>query len=72
MHTLKINIPDEAYSHVMFLLKSLNDKGIEIIEDNKESGTKEKVLKLLHQNGIKAFADIKDPVKWQKKQRNEW
>jgi len=72
MHTLKLNISDEAYSHVMFLLKSLNKKEIEIIEDNKGSFTKEKILKLLNQNEIKVFANINDPVKWQKEQRNEW
>ncbi|MDQ1339748.1 MAG: hypothetical protein QG567_902 [Campylobacterota bacterium] len=33
MHTIKLNVQDSIYSHVMFLLKSLNTKELEIIED---------------------------------------
>ncbi len=33
MHIVKLNIPDSIYSHIMFLLKSLNSKELEIIED---------------------------------------
>ncbi len=33
MHTVKLNIQDNIYSHIMFLLKSLNTKELEIIED---------------------------------------
>ncbi len=33
MHTIKLNIEDNIYSHIMFLLKSLNSKDIEIIEE---------------------------------------
>jgi len=33
MHSVKLNIEDNIYHHVMFLLKSLNPKDIEIIND---------------------------------------
>ncbi|MEA3554035.1 MAG: hypothetical protein U9R39_06520 [Campylobacterota bacterium] len=37
MHTIKLNIQDNIYSHIMFFLKSLNSKDIEIIDNNKSS-----------------------------------
>ena len=33
MHTLKINVEDNVYSHLKFFLERLNNKGIEVIED---------------------------------------
>ena len=33
MHSLKINVEDNVYSHLKFLLDGLNNKGIEVIED---------------------------------------
>ncbi len=33
MHSIKLNIQDNIYNHIMFLLKSLNPKDIEIIDD---------------------------------------
>ena len=33
MHTLKINVEDNVYIHLKFFLESLNNKGIEVIED---------------------------------------
>jgi len=33
MHIIKLNVQDSIYSHIMFLLKSLNTKELEIIED---------------------------------------
>ena len=33
MHTLKLNVEDNVYTHLKFFLESLNNKGIEVIED---------------------------------------
>jgi hypothetical protein len=33
MHTIKLNVQDSIYSHIMFLLNSLNTKELEIVED---------------------------------------
>ncbi len=33
MHTIKLNVQDSIYTHIMFLLNSLNSKDLEIIED---------------------------------------
>jgi len=35
MHRVTLNINDNIYSHIMFLLKSLNPKDIEIIKQEK-------------------------------------
>jgi len=33
MHTIKLQVHDSIYGHIMFLLKSLNTKELQIIED---------------------------------------
>ncbi|NWF67005.1 MAG: hypothetical protein HXX81_06010 [Campylobacterales bacterium] len=33
MHTIKLNVQDSIYGHIMFLLKNLNTKELEIVED---------------------------------------
>jgi len=33
MHTIKLNVQDSIYGHIMFLLNSLNTKELEIVED---------------------------------------
>ncbi len=43
MHTIKLNIQDNIYSHIMFLLKSLNPKDIEIINDELTSNNVENI-----------------------------
>lgn len=35
MHTIKLQIKDSIYDHIMFLLKNFNSKGLKIIEDKK-------------------------------------
>lgn len=75
MHTIQLMVEDSTYSHVMFLLKSLNTKGIEIIEDKKISSlsnTKESMKKLFEQKNITVFESIDNPLAWQKEQRKDW
>ena len=58
-----------------FLLKNLNQHEIEIIEDKKiqeVKTNKQQVKELFHDKKISLFNSIDDPVKWQKKQREEW
>jgi hypothetical protein len=33
MHTIKLQVQDTMYEHIMFLLKNLNSKELKIIED---------------------------------------
>ena len=34
MHTIKLEVQDSIYDHIMFLLKNLNTKDLKIIEEN--------------------------------------
>ena len=75
MHTIKLKVQDSVYSHIMYLLKSLNQKEIEIIEDkalNQEQNTKQAIKDLFEKKNVRLFNAIKDPVKWQRQQREEW
>jgi hypothetical protein len=70
MHTIKLDIQDSIYDHVMFLLKSLDGKYINITEYKSD----EKIDKydiLEKSAGILANQDI-DPLKWQEDIRSEW
>ena len=33
MHSIKLNVQDSIYSHIMFFLNNLNTKELEIVED---------------------------------------
>ena len=45
MHTIKLQVQDTIYSHIMFFLKNLNSKELQIIED-KEIQTDEEAKEL--------------------------
>ena len=34
MHTIKLQVQDSIYDHIMFILKNLNTKELKIIEDS--------------------------------------
>jgi len=72
MHTVKLKIDNGIYHNVMFLLNNLNLKGLSVEEENQHIITdKQKIKQLLNQSS-NIFANIKDPLEWQKKQREEW
>ncbi len=53
MHTIKLQVQDSIYDHIIFLLKNLNTKELKIIED-RVSGRR----KLIQEHDeIKAFSD---------------
>lgn len=33
MHTIKLNVQDSIYSHIMFFINNLNTRELEIVED---------------------------------------
>jgi len=39
MHTIKLQVADNVYAHIMFLLKSLNSKDLKILENKKINQT---------------------------------
>jgi len=42
MHTIKIEINDNIYDHIMFILKNLNSKELRIVEDKQISKSQER------------------------------
>jgi hypothetical protein len=71
MHTIKLKVEDSIYSHIMFLLKNINTKELEIIEDKIIIDDETQILDFSKYQ-IQAFKDISDPVKWQQEIRSEW
>lgn len=72
MHTIKLNVGDNLYTHLMFLLKNLNTNEIQIIEDvAKEQDKTTSSIDMSHYK-IEAFKSIKDPLEWQQDIRSEW
>jgi len=74
MHTIKLKMEDKIYHNIMFVLKNLNVKGLEIeeIDDNNKKNTKDKLKKLFAKKDVDVFKSINDPMKWQIAQRDEW
>lgn len=72
MHTIKLNVGNSAYAHLMFLLKNLNTSEIQVVEDiaQDEDNTSEAIDMSAYK--IEAFKAIQDPLKWQQDIRAEW
>lgn len=45
MKTIKLNVSDNIYSHLMFFLKSLKSDELEIIEENKKEDDSNNIKK---------------------------
>ena len=77
MRTLRIDVSDSIYEHIIFFLKSLPANLIRI-SDEKENKSyqnnsiKNQVEELFNTSNIKTFQTIQDPVAWQKSMRDEW
>lgn len=72
MHTIKLNISENIYEHVVGFLKNINPKDLQIIEESKKSASKEELKALFADRKEKIFKDIKNPLDWQQKQREAW
>ena len=80
MKRVTLNIQDNLYGPIISLLEHLGKDKVEIVSSEKISETSEnseyslnaEIKKILSQKNIKPFKKIKDPVKWQREQRNEW
>ena len=75
MHIIKLKIEDNIYKNIMFVLKNLQLKGLEIEEiyENRSSETtKTKIKELFLNKKVDTFNTINDPMQWQKQQRDEW
>jgi len=72
MHTIKLNVGDNAYTHLMFLLQNLKTDEIKIVEDRVESADDASLAIDMSEYKIEAFKSIQDPLKWQQDIRAEW
>lgn len=77
MKRVTLNIQDNLYDPIISLLEHLGRDKVEIVSSEKISTKAEyslnvKIKEILSQNKIKPFKKIKDPVKWQREQRDEW
>lgn len=72
MHTIKLNVGNSAYIHLMFLLKNLSTNEIQVVEDIEQNEDNTSKAIDMSTYKIEAFKAIKDPLKWQQKIRAEW
>lgn len=73
MHRVELKIDNSIYDNVMFLLKNIKSKGLEIKEiDDSICDYEKKDILDFSQYNIKSFKNITNPAKWQQDIRNEW
>lgn len=77
MKRVTLNIQDSLYDPIISLLKHLGKDKVEIVSSEKISNLNEvslnsRIKSVLAKTDIKTFKNIKDPVKWQREQRDEW
>ena len=78
MRTLRIDVSDSIYEHIIFFLKSLPSNLINISDEKeksvyKQNRTKQQVEELFKTHGtVSLFKTIENPVVWQKSMRDEW
>ena len=75
MHSIKLNVKDSLYTHIMYLLKNLNPQEIEVVEDinlGEHQTTKASLQKLFETKDVALFTDVTDPMLWQEEQRCDW
>ena len=72
MHTIKLNVGENAYAHLMFLLNNLKTNEIKIVEDRVDSADETSSFIDMSEYKIETFKSISNPVQWQQDIRNEW
>ena len=58
MHTIKLQVGDGIYNHLMFFLKNLKTNELEIIEDKKINNTKDSEISDISKLSNKSFENI--------------
>ena len=58
MHTIKLQVGDGIYNHLMFFLKNLKTNELEIIEDKKIHNTKDSEISDISKLSNKSFENI--------------
>lgn len=75
MHNINLQVEDNIYQNIMFLLNNLNLSGLKIQEENSLNTldfNKSKKTIDFSAYKIESFKKLDDPVEWQKKTRDEW
>lgn len=72
MHTIKLNVGDNAYAHLMFLLRNLNTSEVQVVEDIVQDKNDLVQGIDMSEYKIKSFKSIQDPLKWQEDIRAQW
>lgn len=72
MHTIKLNVGERAYAHLMFFLKSFKGNDIEVVEDIPLTHDESTETIDMSAYQIDAFKHMKDPLLWQQEIRAEW
>lgn len=72
MHTIKLNVGNSAYTHLMFLLKNLNTNEIQVVEDIAQDEDNASGAIDMSAYKVEAFKTMQDPLRWQQDIRAEW
>ena len=73
MKTLHLKVENNLYGTLLAMLKELPASKIEIVEHNQEEISLYGAEDIMEYAGkITSFAEIKDPVAWQREIRAEW
>lgn len=60
MHTIKLQVQDTIYSHIMFFLKNLNSKELQIIEDKEIRDEESREVKAFSNHSANLVDEWKD------------
>ncbi|MDB4921372.1 hypothetical protein [Mucilaginibacter sp.] len=79
MTTIKVTVEDENADLLKKLLrevsfvKNVEEEEIVVNKSNEPESSYDRIKKILNEaKGKNLFADIKDPVEWQRELRKEW
>jgi len=60
VHTIKLQVQDTIYSHIMFFLKNLNSKELQIIEDKEIRDEESREVKAFSNHSANLVDEWKD------------
>ena len=77
MQTLKIEVSNSIYEHIICFLQNLPKNLINIsheknTENTNQNSIKTQIEELFENSNVSAFKEIKDPVSWQRNIHNSY
>ncbi|WP_294951176.1 hypothetical protein [Sulfurovum sp.] len=61
MHTIKLKVQDGIYEHIMFFLKNLNSRQLQILEDTVTPKENDDTIKVFSEHTANLIEDWQDP-----------